>query len=65
MQFLADVYDKTLTSMFWTMSEKIQNIMLTMRFSDVFQTINKIPENFTNISNLKKEVNLTNISNAF
>ena len=65
MRFLADVFDKTSTSMFWTMFEKIQNIMLTMHISDVFQTINKIPENFTNISNLKKEVNLTNISNAF
>ena len=54
MQFLADVFDKTSTSMFWMMSEKIQNIMLTMHISDVFQTINKIPENFTNISNVKK-----------
>jgi len=54
MRFLADVFDKTSTSMFWTMFEKIQNIMLTMHISDVFQTINKIPENLTNISNVKK-----------
>jgi len=54
MRFLADVFDKTSTSMFWTMFEKIQNIMLTMHISDVFQTINKILENVTNISNLKK-----------
>ena len=39
--------------MFLTMFEKIQNIMLTMHISDVFQTINKIPESFTNISNVK------------
>ena len=50
MRFLADVFDKTSTSMF----EKIQNIMLTMHISDVFQTINKILENFTNFSNVKK-----------
>ena len=42
MQFLADVFDKTSTSMFWTMFEKIQNIMLTMHISNVLQTINKI-----------------------
>ena len=36
MQFLADVFDKTSTSMF----EKIKNIMLTMHNSNVFQTIN-------------------------
>ena len=54
MKFLADVFDKTSTSMFWTMFEKIQNIMLTMHISDVFQTINKIPENLENISNVKK-----------
>ena len=40
MQFLADVFDKTSTLMFWTMFDKIQNIMLTMHISDVFQTIN-------------------------
>ena len=44
MRFLADVFDKTSTSIFWTMFEKIQNIMLTMHISDVFQTINQIPE---------------------
>ena len=34
-------FDKTLTSTFWTMFEKkIQNIMLAMNISDVFQTIN-------------------------
>ena len=33
--------------MFWTMFEKIQNIMLTMHISDVFQTINQIPEKIT------------------
>jgi len=54
MQFLADVIDKTSTSMFWTMFEKIQNIMLTMHISDVFQKINQIPEKFTNFSNVKK-----------
>ena len=54
MRFLAGFLDKKLTSMFWTMFEKIQNIMLTMHISDVFQTINKIPENFTNFSNVKK-----------
>ena len=32
---------KTLTSMFLTMFEKTQNIMLTMHISDVFQTIKK------------------------
>ena len=37
---LADVFDKTSTSMFWTMFEKTQNIMLTMHISDVFQTQN-------------------------
>ena len=61
MQFLVNVFDKTSTSMFWTMFEKIQNIMLTMHISDVFQTINKIPENFTNISNVKKVVNIRNV----
>jgi len=55
MRFLADVFDKTSTSMFWTMFEKIQNIMLTMHISDVFQTMNQIPEKFTNFSNVKKE----------
>ena len=54
MRFLADVFDKTSTSMFWAMFEKIQNIMLKMHISDVFQTIKKIPENFTNFSNVKK-----------
>ena len=39
MRFLADVFDKTSTSMFWTMFEKIQNIMLTMHISNFFQTI--------------------------
>ena len=39
MQFLADGFEKTSTSMFWTMFEKIQNIVLTMHISDVFQTI--------------------------
>jgi len=54
MRFLADVFDKTSTSMFWTMFGKIQNIMLTMHISDVFQTINQIPEKITNLSNVKK-----------
>ena len=36
MRFLANVFDKTSASMFWTMFEKIQNIMLTMHISDVF-----------------------------
>ena len=54
MRFLADVFDKTSTSMFWTMFENIQNIMLTMHISDVFQTINQIPEKFTIFSNVKK-----------
>ena len=40
--------------MFLTMFEKNQNIMLTMHISDVFQTINQIPEKFTNFSNVKK-----------
>ena len=39
-RFLADGFEKTSTSMFWTMFEKIQNIVLTMHISDVFQTIN-------------------------
>ena len=38
--------DKTSTSMFLTMFDKTQNIMLTMHISDVFQTIKKIPKNF-------------------
>ena len=42
--------------MFLTMFEEIQNIMLTMHISDVFQIINQIPENFTNFSNMKKGV---------
>ena len=54
MRFLADGFEKTSTSMFWTMFEKIQNIMLMMQISDVFQTIDKILENFTNFSNVKK-----------
>jgi len=41
MRFLPDVLDKTSTSMFLTMFEKNQNIMLTMHISDVFQTIKK------------------------
>ena len=41
MQFLADVLKKTSTSMFPTMFEKTQNIMLTMHISDVFLTIRK------------------------
>ena len=47
MRFFADVLDKTLISMFLTMFVKTQNIMLTMRISDVFQTIGKIVENLT------------------
>ena len=43
--------------MFWTMFEKIQNIMLTMYISNVFKMINQIPENFTIFSNVKKGVN--------
>ena len=39
MQFLADVFNKTSTSMFLTMFEKTQNLLLTMHISDVFQTI--------------------------
>jgi len=46
MRFLPDVLKKTSTSMFLTMFEKTQNIMLTMHISDVFQTINEIPKNF-------------------
>ena len=56
MRFFADVFDKTSTSMFQTMLENFQNIMLTMHISVVFQTINQIPENFTNFSNMKKGV---------
>ena len=33
---------------------KIQNIMLTMHISDIFQTINQIPEKFKKNSNVKK-----------
>ena len=55
MRFLADVFEKTSTSMFWTMFEKIQNIMLTMHISDVFQTIDKIPEHFTIFFKCEKE----------
>ena len=40
MRFLADGFEKTSTSMFWTMFEKIQKIVLTMHISDVFQMIN-------------------------
>ena len=65
MRFLADVLKKTSTSMFLTMFEKIQNIMLTMHIRDVFQTINQILENFTHFSDLKKEVHFTNISGVF
>ena len=36
MRFLADGFKKTSTLMFWTMFEKIQNIVLTMHISDVF-----------------------------
>ena len=65
MRFLADVFEKTSTSMFWTMFEKIQNIMLTMHISDVFQTINQIPEKSQICQMWKREVNFTNISNVF
>ena len=44
--FLVDFLDKTSTSMFLTMFEKTQNIMLTMHINDVFQTIKKMPKNF-------------------
>ena len=37
---------KELTSMFLTMFEEIQNIMLTMHINNVFQTIKTIPKNF-------------------
>ena len=37
----ADVFDKTLTSMFLTMFEKYHNILLTMHIGDVFQAIKK------------------------
>ena len=47
MQFLAAVLDNTSTAMYLTMFVKTQNIMLTMRISDVFQTIGKILENLT------------------
>ena len=39
MQFLANGFEKTSTLMFWTMFEKIQNIVLTMHISDDFQTM--------------------------
>ena len=39
MQYLADGFEKTSISMTWTMFEKIQNIVLTMHITDVFQTI--------------------------
>ena len=57
MRFSADVFDKTSTSMFLTMFEKIQKIVLTMHISDVFRTIDQIPENYKNSSNMKKKVN--------
>ena len=56
MRFLADVFDKKSTSMFCTMFEKIQNIMLTMHISDVFQTISLISEYVTDFLNEKKRV---------
>ena len=56
MRFSADVLDKTSTSMFLTMFEKIKKIVLTMHISDVFWTIGEIPENFTNFSNVKEKV---------
>ena len=59
MQFLADGFEKISTSMFLTMFEKIQNIVLTMHISDDFQTINSIPEHFTNFFNVKERVNLS------
>ena len=49
MRFLADVLDKTSTSMFLTMFEKIKKIVLTMHISDVFWTISDIPEIFSNV----------------
>jgi len=39
MRFSANVFDKTSTSMFLTMFEKIQKIVPTMHISDVFQAI--------------------------
>jgi len=51
MRFLADVLKKTSTSMFLTMFEKTQNIMLTMHISDVFQTIKNLPKIFIHFSN--------------
>ena len=55
MQFSADVFDKTSTSMFLTIFEKIQKIVLTMQISDVFRTIDQIPENFKNFFKHEKE----------
>ena len=55
MRFLANVFDKTSTSMFWTMFEKIQNIMLAMHISDVFQTINQIPKKIHKFFKCEKE----------
>ena len=55
MRFSADVFDKTSTSMFLTMFEKIQKIVLTMHISDVFRTIDQIPENFKNFFKHEKE----------
>ena len=57
MRFSADVFDKTSTSMFLSMFEKIQKIVLTMHISDVFWMIGEIPENFTNFSNVEKKDN--------
>jgi len=59
MRFLADGFEKTSTSMFWTMFEKIQKIVLTMHISDVFQTINHIPEHFTKMLNVIKRFNFS------
>ena len=41
MLFFADVYDKTLTSIFLTMLEDNQNIVRMMHIRDTFQTISK------------------------
>ena len=66
MRFLVDVFEKTLTSMFWTMFEKIQNIMLTMHINDVFKTIRKNTRKFhkffqLQITELKFYLNLKSL----
>ena len=51
--------------MFWTMFEKIQNIMLTMHINDVFQTIKKYRKISYVFSNTNYRVNIQNLNSIF